>query len=322
MTGLADIDALVTHHRDASRSGVARFNAVLAERLGVPLLGVAEALDAPGVASPLLSFKFGQLDDDAAAQVAEVAGKSRFQLFLHDFASLPLEVELTARADLVWCGNSEVLERAREHNPAVVGVWAPSLLEDLRPFKPVDLTVFSFGMAHKVRTEMFERLKALLDASGRSYVIYSSHANHETATLSETKIVHDEMERIFGDDLYFLGNLSDVAVFNNLVRANFFAAFFPSGVRANNTTIASAMEHGAVVVTNLDEHSPDYLVHLENVIDVERCEELPSDPLVLRRIGANAMETARRHGWDELVQTMRNATFENADGSSFPGVPA
>ncbi len=53
--------------------------------------------------------------------------------------------------------------------------------------------------------------------------------------------------------LYFLGNLSDVAVYNELRRATFFAAFFDGGVRANNTSVAAAMETGAVVITNLDQ---------------------------------------------------------------------
>ena len=48
------IDSVVTHHLNPFRSGVARFNALLAERLGVPLV----ALDAPdGVRAPLLSSR-------------------------------------------------------------------------------------------------------------------------------------------------------------------------------------------------------------------------------------------------------------------------
>jgi hypothetical protein len=66
------------------------------------------------------------------------------------------------------------------------------------------------------------------------------------------------------------------------------------------------MEHGAVVITNLDEHSPDYLVHMDNVIDISRCEELPLAPLELRRLSVRAMETARELSWDRLVEAMRS----------------
>ena len=52
------------------------------------------------------------------------------------------------------------------------------------------------------------------------------------------------------------------------------------------------METGAVVITNLDELSPPEYVHLENVIDIERCEELPTDPAVLDGIRERAVETA------------------------------
>ena len=62
--------------------------------------------------------------------------------------------------------------------------------------------------------------------------------------------------------LYFLGNLSDVAVYNQLRESTFFAAFFDRGVRANNTSVAAAMETGAVVITNLDELSPPEYVHM------------------------------------------------------------
>ena len=61
------------------------------------------------------------------------------------------------------------------------------------------------------------------------------------------------------------------------------------------------MDHGAVVITNLDEHSPHGLAHMANVIDINRCEELPSDPLVLKRLSLRAMETGRERGWDRLV---------------------
>ena len=88
------------------------------------------------------------------------------------------------------------------------------------------MTVFSFGMAHKVRADMFRRLRGLLDAlRGRSYEVYVSAANHETATLEDAEAVFAEMREVF-PGFYFLGNLSDVAVYNELRRATFFAAFF------------------------------------------------------------------------------------------------
>ena len=113
------------------------------------------------------------------------------------------------------------------------------------------------------------------------------------------------MHEIFPNELYFLGNLSDVAVFNYLTTTTFYAAFFESGVRDNNTSVASAMERGAVVITNLDQHSPPAYVHMENMIDIERCNELPTDPLLLERLAAAAIETGRTRSWARLVERIR-----------------
>jgi hypothetical protein len=130
--------------------------------------------------------------------------------------------------------------------------------------------------------------------------MYVSSATHETKSIRDAQSIYDEMNEIFPDRLYFLGNLSDVAVYNQLQNATFFASFFPSGARANNTSIAGAMDQGAVVITNLDEHSPSHLIHMVNVVDIERCEELPSDPVILKRISLKAMEAARARDWNAL----------------------
>lgn len=300
--GAARVDAIVTHHLDGYRSGVARFNELLAERLGVPVIGLHDVAGSR-LTCPLLSFKVSELDSALEADLAELI-RSRpwpWELFLHEYRDLELERALVVDAARVHCGSAEIEAAVRALNANVEAAWTPGLIRDQRTFRPSELSVFSFGMAHKIRTEMFGRLKELLDASGRSYSLYVSAANHETASLADAHVVFDEMQAIFPDSLYFLGNLSDVAVSNYLQAATFFAAFFPKGVRANNTSVASAMERGAVVVTNLDRHSPREFVHLDNLIDIERCEHLPSDPMELARIRLRAMETARDRSWDRLA---------------------
>jgi hypothetical protein len=298
------VEAVVTHHRSGLRSGVARFNELLAEQLGVPLYGLDED-EATGWASSLLSFKASEMgaeERDALARRLQAAGW-RGEVFLHDYADLELEREIVARARRVHCGNLEIYERLRGLNPDCVSVWTPGLLVDRRRYEPAELTVFSFGMAHKIRTDMFQLLRELLDRDGRPYAVYVSAATHETAALEDAQTVFEEMHAIF-PSLYFLGNLSDVAVYNQLVQSTFFAAFFPKGVRANNTTVAAAMETGAVVITNLDAHSPPEFLHMENVIDIERCSELPADEAVLERLRSRARETAQARGWPQLVQRM------------------
>jgi hypothetical protein len=305
-SGRTALDAVVTHHRDGFRSGVARFNEILAARLGVPLVAIEEVAGSP-LAYPLLSFKVRELSPASARSVEDLARSDdlHWELFLHDFADLPLERELVRRARRVHCGNHELETAVSPLNAATTTLWTPGLLLDDRRLPQTQLSVFSFGMAHKIRADMFRRLRTLLERTGMTYAIYVSAANHETATLRDAEAVFEEMHQIFPSELYFLGNLSDVAVANQLAAATFFAAFFQDGVRANNTSVASAMERGCVVVTNLDRWSPPELVHLDNVIDIEQCEELPLDPHVLDRLRARAVETRAERGWESLVEALR-----------------
>jgi hypothetical protein len=295
------IEAVVTHHRSGFRSGVARFNELLAERLGVPLYGLDE--QGAGWSRSLLSFKVSELDVAARAELAARLEDWDGELFLHELSGLELERELIVRARRVHCGNLEIHAAVQALNGKAEAAWAPGLIVDKRAFEPADVTVFSFGMAHKIRTDMFRRLRDLLEALSRPYAVYVSAANHETTTLEDAREIFEEMHELF-PSLYFLGNLSDVAVYNQLRQSTFFAAFFDKGVRANNTSVAAAMETGAVVITNLDELSPPEYVHLENVIDLERSETLPTDPAVLDGIRRRAAETAAARGWDQLVRRM------------------
>ena len=302
-----EIDAVVTHHRDSFRSGVGRFNELLAERLGVPLFGIRR-LPSAGCARPLLSFKVSELAAAETAVLSKLVETRPFswELFLHVYDGLELEVGLVAGASRVHCGNHEVYAHVRSLNPSCQILWSPGLILDERVFSKTQISVFSFGMAHKIRTDLFRRLRDLLDGSGCSYALYVSAANHETTRIRDAQLIFDELHEIF-PALFFLGNLSDVAIFNYLRTSTFFATFFIGGARANNGSVAAAMEKGAVVITNLDEHSPPELVHMDNVIDVNQCRELPLDPLVLSRISARAKETGRERGWDRLVARLTDS---------------
>ena len=302
----SQVDAVVTHHRDSFRSGVGRFNELLAERLGVPLIGIRKLLHA-GCAHPLLSFKVSELGPTELAELSKLLETdSSWEIFLHVYDGLPLEADLVSRATRVHCGNHEVYADARTLNPSCQILWSPGLILDERVFSKTEISVFSFGMAHKIRTDLFRRLRDLLDGSGCSHALYVSAANHETTRMRDAQLIFDELHEIF-PALFFLGNLSDVAIFNYLRTSTFFATFFIGGARANNGSVAAAMEKGAVVITNLDEHSPPELVHMDNVIDVNQCRELPLDPLVLSRISLRAMETGRERGWDRLVARLTDS---------------
>lgn len=299
------IDSVVSHHMNPFRSGVARFNELLAEHLGVPF---ASLYDAGKVRSPLLSFKCTELSaNDRAIVDAALPGFEGHEVFLHEWSDSELEQRLVAGARRVLCGNRAIAAEAEAAclNGHLETLWTPGLIVEERSIAPTEVSVFTFGMAHKLRTDMFRRLRDLLKASGRSYAVHVSAANHETATMRDDELVFEEMATIFPERMYFLGNLSDLAVVQELRRCTFFTAFFEGGVRSNNTSVASAMERGAVVITNLDDRSPEELRHMDNVIDIGQIDALPFDPLVLGRISVRAMETRRELGWDALVQRLR-----------------
>ena len=299
------LDGVVTHHLNGFGSGVARFNELLAERLGVPLVGLLDARLA-GLRTPLLSFKASELGarDVAVLERRLDAGAWMPELFLHEFAGSPLELRLLGAARRVRCGNDAILEQVRPLHPHADLLWTPGLIGEQPRLEPVATSVFSFGMAHKVRAEEFRLLRRLLDRQGGSYGLYVSAANHETKSIADVHVVFEEMRELFAERLFFLGNLSDLLVQHYLEATTFYAAFFERGVRANNTSVAAAMERGAVVITNLDRHSPAQLVHMETVIDIRRCDALPTDPATLGRISRNAREAARARSWDALVERL------------------
>jgi hypothetical protein len=303
------VNCVLGYHTNPLTCGVAKFNLALASRLGVPVM---RALSPEGAraARPLLSIKVSEFRPEDEAALAGLLGtaawRDDFTLFLHDWTATALERALLARAQIVFCGNPELAEQVRAVRADAVEAWCPSTVLDPRRFVATDLSVFSFGMAHKVRTDHYRRLQTLLEATGRSYCLYLSTALHEDTTLDGSfSQAFDELRTIFGAHVHFLGYLSDTAVYNYLLDTTFYAAFFERGVRANNTTVSAAMSCGAAVITNRDAHSPTAYTHMDTVIDIDRCERLPTDLALLRAIGERAAKVASGDlGWDALVAHM------------------
>lgn len=310
-------DSIFGHHMNVYASGVARFNALLGRHLQIPVFNVFDD-DLFGIHAPLLSFKASEMTADEIRILAkrlDLIANRPLYLFLHDYTGLPVEQKMVEQAVLVFCGNDEVLARVRPVNAKAHVLWAPGQISDSRPLEDTPLMVFSFGMAHKIRVDMFERLRDLLRKTGVPYSVYFSNATHETSSVEDTESVFNKMTAIFPERLFFMGNLSDVAVSHYLNRATYFATFFENGVRANNTSVVSALEHNAVIISNLDQYSPDYYVHLENMIDINQCETLPDDPALLARMRDAAHRTAETLTWQHLTAKMHSLTDERPVGA-------
>ena len=302
------IDCIAGYHLNPWTCGIAKFNAILSRHLAVPVVGI-RAMELGDFAMPLLSVKLNEFTDDDAADldVWSAAHDGRFELFLHAFDGTPVEQRLVAAASRVYCGNRELFEVLRGARPDIQELFCPGTILSPQRFQRTELSVFTFGMAHKIRVPLYRRLRDLLDATGKTYSVYVSTALHENTSFDDSFIVRfEELQAIFNGQIYFMGYLSDTAVYNQLIDCTFLAAFFEKGLRANNTSVNAAMECGCAVITNLDEHSPAGLVHMKNVIDVNRCDRLP-DVDVTQRIGSAARDIAHaEYGWDQLVAQLRS----------------
>ena len=311
------LDGVLGYHLNPLTCGVAKFNLMFARRLGLPVMNLFDAR-AGSLARPVLSLKIAEFTrEDVAAlgQALDTAPwRHQYRLFLHAWDDTSIERRLLRQAELVYCGNSELVTLLRPVRADVVLSWCPSTLLEPQRFKRTELSVFSFGMAHKVRSDLYRALHALLERTGKNYSIFLSTALHEGTAFDESfTIVFEELRQIFGDHIYFLGYMSDTAVYNYLLDTTFFAAFFDSGVRSNNTTVNAAMECGSVVITNLDSHSPASFVHGDNMLDIHSCQALPTDGQELARLSTRARSTAREAlGWDVLVESILQHEVQRA----------
>jgi hypothetical protein len=76
-------------------------------------------------------------------------------------------------------------------------------------------------------------------------------------------------------------------------------AFFPHGVRENNTTVLSAMSHGCAVITNVDGYSPDWMIHGESILDIDKMSSFPTTGELIE-IGKNAREAVSPYSFEQL----------------------
>ena len=228
--------SVVSLHTDPYTCGVAKFSKQLAERLGVPFVG----LDGEWGAHPLLSLKWSE--NPPVFQHLPVYEK--FSVFWHDAGSF----NLTENAEIVYYADPSLGPN---------GLWCPSLIE---PPKPRTVKLFSFGMAHKCQTHHFKKVRELLDAASIRYHLRVSVGLHEGTSLSDATKHFDALKEIMGpDNVTILGILSDEAVNQELLDADYVLAFFEQGVRANNTTVHAALSANKRVFTNHDAQTPGYL---------------------------------------------------------------
>ena len=303
------IDCIAGYHLNPWTCGIAKFNTILGRHLSLPVVGIGspELGRYARPCSPSRCRSSRQTMPGSSTggwrRTAVDSSCSCTRLTVR-----PTEERLIAGAARVYVGNRELSDMLVPIRPDVVESFCPGTLLNPQRFQRTDLSVFTFGMAHKIRVPLYRRLHSLLEATGKSYSVYVSTALHENTSFDGSFVVRfEELQAIFGEHVYFMGYLSDTAVFNHIVDCTFLAAFFEKGLRANNTSVIAAMECGSAVITNLDEHSPRGFAHMKNVIDINACDRLP-DFEQAERIGRAAREIAQAdYGWDQLVAQLRPA---------------
>ena len=300
--------AIVSYHTNPYTCGVARFNHSLATTTGVPLITLESYLGSSGSSEVLFSIKLEEIDAPTLLLLAQKlkGGIPPYLLFLHATDGSDLEVELCKAAIRVFAASAEIANKIRAVRSDVVAVFAPGA-PVLPQQTPVDCTLLTFGMAHKIRSDGYRHLAALMKGDSRTLRLEISTALHEGGTFDENFfVVGEEISAAFAGNVRFLGFLADAEVSDRLREVDALVAFFPRGARENNTTVLSAMTHGCAVITNLDAESPPWMVHNETVFDVNRLTSFP-DKAILRQVGEAAAITAAGFNFDQLALILRNS---------------
>ncbi len=308
---MQDYKYIVTSHNRPNLSGVAKFNHVLARKFGiecVPMERIGEIANA----RCLLSVKIKDCSETEQNQLSEniktcVSKGVLVDLFFHTFDGLGAEATLLKYARSIFCGNEEIADKIKAMSYRAVALWCPALIEGGSSLHQKSLNLFSFGMAHKIQQASYRRLYETLEHLGASFNLRVSTAFHERANFGDFDSVSSELQSVFGDKLSFLGFLSDASVNFFLESSDLFVAFFDGGVRANNTSIYAAMAKNCPVLTNLDQWSPKWLEHGENILDIGRLTTCDLKSENLQRIGNNGKQgSVKNSSWDALTQELKN----------------
>ena len=292
---------LASYHTNPYTCGVARFNQALATALSIPICAVTK-LAADKSDMLLLSLKFEEMSTEIAENLLThlIGTGANFDLFLHGVTHSELEKKFIASARRVIVATQEYADLIRAQREDVVAYFAPGA-GDAGATKNSEITLLTFGMAHKIRSEGYRKLGQLLSADPRTVQLEISTALHDGTSFSEDFFsVGSEISQVFDGNVSFLGFLADDEVSRRLHAADALVAFFPHGVRENNTTVLSAMAHGCVVITNFDSYSPVWMKHGKSVFDIDQLSTFPSANELIR-VGEAARQAVAPFTFDSLA---------------------
>lgn len=302
---------VVSSHMNPNLSGVAKFNNILANKLNCKCISITDynkEIDKKD--RILLSIKLADLQEYEINEIKRflnnvIENKISFDLFFHALSDISIEYDLIEACSRIYCANSEIRHALRGFDKVLLDSWCPHLVNVNKRIEIADFNIFSFGMAHKLQLGYYKELHKKLISYKSKHSIWISTAFHEKASFGDFDEISNQLNDIFGECIHFLGFLSDEAINYFLDRIQLFVAFFPKGVRSNNTSIYVPMEKGIPVLTNLDQHSPHWLKHGKNIIDIN---DLNGDLLtteILKEIGKEgAIDYHKNASWESLVKSI------------------
>ena len=300
--------SVVSYHTNPYTCGVARFNQALAKEMRIPVCSVSKFVPSSESIS-LLSIKFEEMStksaEDMWMQLDQVDAK--FDLFLHGVAQSEIENLYIDKARRVIVATREYAEIIRAQRPDVLSYFAPGAADSGKKTN-VDITLLTFGMAHKIRSDGYRKLGEILASDKRSVQLEISTALHDGTSFSEDFFsVGAEISEVFSGNVSFLGFLADDEVSRRLRAADALVAFFPSGVRENNTTVLSAMAHGCAVITNFDSLSPSWMKHNDSIFDIGQMNTFPTNA-ELTRVGIAAQVAVNPYSFESLATLLTDTT--------------
>jgi glycosyltransferase involved in cell wall biosynthesis len=279
---------------------VARFNIALAESLNVPLVTLSDFLSKP-ISGALLSIKCEEIGEENSRELSRflVSSSEKFDVYLHGLDDSEAEQIVIAQAARIFTATMEIADAIRNSRNDVQSTFAPGA-NPSPVMKQVDCTLLTFGMAHKIRVAGYRKLGEILHGDSRTFRLEISTALHEGTTFSEDFFtVGKEIREVFDGNVSFLGFLADEEVSNRMRAADALVAFFPHGVRENNTTVLSAMSHGCAVITNIDKYSPSWMIHGSSIFDIDKMTKFPSSG-ELEEVGKNANQAVAPYSFSQL----------------------
>jgi hypothetical protein len=285
--------SVVSLHLNPLTCGVARFNQELAKRLSVPMVSYYDDWGA----FPLVSLKWREVigvdewhyDEPQFDEWREKIRGLDYGVFWHDTG----DPFITRGAAHVFYGDPSLGQN---------GLWCPPVIADLPKPAPSHLKILTACMAHKLDAEPYERLRELLDTTPHTAQLRVSVAIHEGTTLNDAELHFNALKAVMGrHHVYVMGCLTDEALARELRKALAVAAFYPKGVRANNTTAHAAMSQGRALITNLDKDSPKDFIHNDTCFDIYQMTAWPSIPQI-DRVAKNGRELYdSTYDWVHLV---------------------